>query len=996
MTVPGNLSSPLLATAADAAAAAANITKSLRFNSADSAYLARTPSSAGNRTVFTLSFWIKRTNLGSNYEILSAKVASGTEAEIYFNSSNNFVTWFRTSNTVIVNKVTTQVFRDTGAWQHFVVSSNGGTSFKIYHNGAEITDFSTDVGPSSTNTAINAAVAHNIGRWVGASNYLNGYLADIHFIDGSALDPTSFGAFDDNGVWQAAAYSGTFGTNGFHLLDFANESTIGHDSSGNNNDFTANNLSDGESPRWFFDGSAGTKITGTIGTALGSGDFTVEMFIEKTTTESQEALFSFGGSSGTFETDSGAKVRYQDGSTYGSAIAANDRTHIAWVRDNSKGYIYVDGTLVSPSSGISDTTNYTATAFAIGSRPDNGEPFTGYIDNLRVVVGTAVYTSNFTVPSTPLTAVTNTKLLTLTSPTLADTSGQSVSLTNSGVVDEAGPGKDVLFDVPTNGTQSDTGAGGEVSGCYATLNPLQAITNSPTNGNLDIAGSSTDTYTKSVSTIYIDPEDTTGYYCEFTVATTGTNPTGHIQLIPQLNVTNNGKGETGGVGLGMRGSGAGNRWYKLTDQSSSTDTGVSHANGQVIGVAVKNGKLYMSINNTWVLSGNPATESNPLYSSLSGLKGFLCGTTDGSWQCNWGQRPFSYPAPSGYRPVSSASLPTPTIADGSAYFDTALYTGNGSTQTVSGLNMSPDLVWMKTRSQANDHVLVDSVRGVGARLFPNDTIAENTQSTSLTSFNSDGFSLGSHSSVNQNNVTHVAWAWDAGSSTVSNTDGSITASVRANQTAGFSIVKYTGKSGGGSWGHGLSAAPDFILFKRYTSSQNWFTWFREADGTYLEFEGINDPRAAFSSRNNVTATSTTITLPNQAEYTNDTGSSYIAYCVSNINGYSQAGFYDGNGLSDGVFVNTKFAVRFLMIKQTNGSNGWFIWDTARDSLNPNTALFSANANNAEQSQANHAIDFLSNGFKARDSNGAFNSSSGEYAYLAFASNPFQANGGLAR
>ena len=152
--------------------------------------------------------------------------------------------------------------------------------------------------------------------------------------------------------------------------------------------------------------------------------------------------------------------------------------------------------------------------------------------------------------------------------------------------------------------------------CYATLNPLQAITNSPTNGNLDIGGSSTGTYTKSVSTIYIDPEDTTGYYCEFTVVTTGTNPGGHIQLIPQLNVTNNGKGETGGVGLGMRGSGAGNRWYQLTNQSSGSDTGVSHGAGQVIGVAVKNGKLYMAINNTWVLSGNPATESNPLYSSL--------------------------------------------------------------------------------------------------------------------------------------------------------------------------------------------------------------------------------------------------------------------------------------------------------------------------------------------------------------------------------------------
>jgi hypothetical protein len=574
-------------------------------------------------------------------------------------------------------------------------------------------------------------------------------------------------------------------------------------------------------------------------------------------------------------------------------------------------------------------------------------------------------------------------LLTLTSPTLADTSGQSVSLTNSGVVDEAGPGKDVLFDVPTNGDQSDTGAGGEVSGNYPTLSPIDNLDSGVTlsNGNLHAAVGSGTSSKNPRSTIYLNAGK---WYWEMTVSTKSTF------LMAGIATSSVGKSgaalnQTGGYGYGSGGN------YYAGSGSVSDSSPATFTTGDVIGVKwdADAGTLEFFKNNTsqGTISSIPSDYYSPAFTITSGSDAF---------DVNFGQRAFSYSAPTNHKPICTTLLPTPTIADGSAYFDTALYTGNGSTQTVSGLNMSPDLVWMKTRSQANDHVLVDSVRGVGARLFPNDTIAENTQSTSLTSFNSDGFSLGSHSSVNQNNVTHVAWAWDAGSSTVSNTDGSITASVRANQTAGFSIVKYTGKSGGGSWGHGLSAAPDFILFKRYTSSQNWFTWFREADGTYLEFEGINDPRAAFSSRNNVTATSTTITLPNQAEYTNDTSSSYIAYCVSNVNSYSQAGFYNGNGSTDGVFVNTNFAVRFLMIKQTNGSNGWFIWDTARDSLNPNTALFSANANNAEQSQANHAIDFLSNGFKARDSNGAFNSSSGEYAYLAFASNPFQANGGLAR
>ena len=249
----------------------------------------------------------------------------------------------------------------------------------------------------------------------------------------------------------------------------------------------------------------------------------------------------------------------------------------------------------------------------------------------------------------------------------------------------------------------------------------------------------------------------------------------------------------------------------------------------------------------------------------------------------------------------------------------------------------------------------------------------------------------------------VLWAWDGGSSTASNTDGTITASVRANQTAGFSIVKYTGQSGGGSWGHGLSAAPDFILFKRYTSAQNWFTFFREADGTYLEFEGINQDRAAFSSRNNVTATSTTITLPNQAEFTNDTSSSYIAYNVSSVAGFSAAGFYDANGSSDGPFIYTGFRVKWLMIKGTDYVSNWNIFDTSRDTDNPAILQLRANLNSAEQSNTsgNSAIliDLNSNGFKLRAGAGSandVNQSSQQYAYLAFAENPFQANGGLAR
>jgi hypothetical protein len=565
-----------------------------------------------------------------------------------------------------------------------------------------------------------------------------------------------------------------------------------------------------------------------------------------------------------------------------------------------------------------------------------------------------------------------------------------------------------MFDVPTNGTQSDTGAGGEVSANYATLNPLQAITNSPTNGNLEIGGTSTGTYSKSVSTIHIDPEDTTGYYCEFTVVATGSNAAGHIQLIPQVNVTNSGKGESGGVGLGMRGSSQGNRWYKLTDQASGSDTGVSHAANQVIGVAVKNGKLYMAINNTWVLSGNPATESSPLYSSLSGLKGFLVGTLDGSWKCNWGQRAFTYSPPTGYRPVSSASLPTPTIADPSDYFDILLWTGNNATsRTFTGLDFAPDFIWHSARSIAWGGGLVDAVRGVGSggpTLRPFNSSAEETVNnfSVVSALTSDGFTVtkGSHGSypsayLNQNNETYVAWAWDAGSSTVTNSDGNDSSNVRVNQTAGISIVGFTPTGTNRAIGHGLNVVPSMVIY-RNRSGYHWRVYHASIGTSKSLFLNLNEKALVDNDR--VTAiTSSTFTVGSVAA--ND---SHIAYCFTSIPGFSLISSYEGNGSADGPFVYCGFRPRWIMMKNADTAGTYYDWriiDADRHTYNhggnqdiPPT-LF-ANASDQERDWDN--VDILSNGFKIKDSSVSLNETNATQVFIAFAENPFQANGGLAR
>ena len=985
MTVPGNLSSPLLATAAaDGAAAAAGPIKSLRFNSGDSARLTRTAGTPSASGTWTASVWVKRSKLGSESAILGGRKDSDA-TQIYFKTDNT-LRWYEGG----ADMSTDHVFRDVSAWSHFVFVKNGTTSCKIYHNGIEIKENTSSVPSTSKfNTSGAELFIGAIGLLPSGITYHgDNLLADFYFIDGLALDESSFGAFDSNGVWQAAAYSGTYGTNGFHLLDFANESGIGDDSSGNDNDFTVNNISDGESPRWFFDGSAGTKITGTIGTALGSGDFTVEMFIEKTTTNHQEALFSFGGSSCTFETDSASKVRYQSGSTYGSTIGTNTRTHLAWVRDNGKGYIYVDGTLVSPSSGITDTNNYTDTAFAIGSRPDNGEPFEGYMDNLRVVVGTAVYTSNFSVPSTPLTAVTNTKLLTLTSPTLEDTSGQSVSLTNNGVVDEAGPDKDILFDVPTNGTQSDTGAGGEVSGNYATWNPLSSSGVTLSNGNLDATNSNSATKIAS-STIV----PTAKCYWEVTIETPRTGAIGGIHGV---NAQGGRPDQSGGAGIYLAGSGSGGGTYV---NGTKTAADYSASAGDIIGFAFDPATRGLIITRNGSSVGTLTAPDTDNLQPVSALNQSV------DINVNFGQRAFAYSAPSGYKALCTTNLPTPTIADGSDHFDVLTWTGDGSgSRSFTGLSFQPDFTWVKIRSQAYTHTLFDSVRGAGSNKELSTDVRKlegyaNTAAYGyLSSFNTNGFSSTEGTSdndyFNKTGNTYVAWNWKGASSTASNTDGTITTSIRANQTAGFSIINFEGTGANSSIGHGLNAVPELVIVKDRESETGWPVW--GPGFAANEWVALNNTNAkSTTDGSNYFPSAPTSSVVNLGPWTSPDEKDLIAYCFAPVAGYSAFGSYTGNGNADGPFVYTGFRPKFILQKSSSQVTNWFIYDTERDVANVTNIVIRANSPNSEGTTSN-TFDILSNGFKSRSTGSSSNVSGETYIWAAFASHPFQANGGLAR
>lgn len=360
---------------------------------------------------------------------------------------------------------------------------------------------------------------------------------------------------------------------------------------------------------------------------------------------------------------------------------------------------------------------------------------------------------------------------------------------------------------------------------------------------------------------------------------------------------------------------------------------------------------------------------------------------------NFGQRPFAYTPPTGFKSLNTYNLPTPTIGStastlASKNFDVTTYTGNGSTQSiVNSGGFQPDFVWMKARSNAYNNLLHDSVRGVTKLLISNSTNAEETITDGITSFNSNGFSLGNNGSYNQNSATYVGWQWKANGSAVTNTAGSITSQVSANASAGFSVVTYTGTGSAATVGHGLGVAPKCIIVKQRGGASNWNMYHASLGNTgcmTLNTTGAFDVNSG--KWNNTTPTSTVFTLGIDGTVNNN-GSTYVAYCFSEVAGYSKFGSYTGNGSANGPFVATGFKPKFIMVKCTNDISHWTIVDRASNPYN-----VAVNSLYADTSASENAtimdVDFLSNGFKLRGVlANECNVSGYTYVYMAFAEVP---------
>jgi len=558
-----------------------------------------------------------------------------------------------------------------------------------------------------------------------------------------------------------------------------------------------------------------------------------------------------------------------------------------------------------------------------------------------------------------------------------DYSGNGNNWTPNIISVTAGVTYDSMLDTPTPFAD-----GGNGRGNYAVLNPLDKFTSlpAPTNGNLSQANGGAAWYnirsTMGVASGKWYAEVTQSGSNLFAGVMSGSsarNFTSYTDASGLYAFFNNGGGTTG---------------YKYANGTSGSSFTI--ADNDVIGLAydydAQTLAIYRNGNLQDTVTSIPKTETM-----------FFCASfaqTTGSTVWNFGQRPFSYTPPTGFKALNTQNLPIPTITNGANHFAATTYTGTGSALSVSNAvnskSFQPDWVWIKGRSVNYSHALFDVNRGVRNVLLSNSTNAETleTAGTSMTAFDSGGFSLGTNggtASTNVNGSTFVAWQWKAGGTAVTNTNGTISSQVSANPTAGFSIVTYTANNtAGATIGHGLGVAPSFIIVKSRSAVNSWNSYHISLGNT-KGFD-LNSTSAASTSSNYWNNTSPTSSLFSVAAYTNNLTGTYVAYCFAPVAGYSAFGSYTGNGSTDGPFVFLGFRPRFVLFRSTSARN-WVIRDTARDTFNTSTK--DQYPDSAAVDGAGDAIDLLSNGFKLRATGATFNGSGEIYTYSAFAENPFK-------
>jgi len=875
---------------------------------------------------WTIEFWMYTANVSTRQDILDRRAtATVTGWMLWMNGTAARLAFYTSFGWPFITS-NTDIIANT--WTHVAVVRNGN-SFKMYQNGVEVASGTNASAMPDDNTYL------RIGTSVENANYYNGYIQDLR-------------------ITKYARYTGTFTppvrTFAHNVLD------IGH-------------------KQW-------TPVNFSV--ASGAGN---DSLVDTPTPYGIDAPVA--GSYATFDATS-SSVTLSNGNLTLTGVAGAGYNKANTTTAVSSGKWYFEATLVSAgtdtsigiSQGNSSSTYPGQEATSYAYVLEKGQKFNGNspaayaaslaagdvfmcafdLDNNKLFFGK---NGTWFASSNPATGAN--PAFTLTAGTYRAVGrpyGTNTATFNFGASTFA-------YTPPTGfaGLQ-DFVSGGVVRGNYATLNPINNSGGTFTNGNLDWTTPATD---QRMALSSMSVSGISKWYCEFTMG----SKTGSYWSVGIF-----GNSTAWNPRLQYRSDGA--RWVDSTQQAGNWS---SFTQNDIIGIA------FDGPTGTATFYKNGVSQGTMTVTDLTVLQYFAC-TSDGSggtmnYTVNFGQRPFNYTAPSGFKALCTQNLSTPSIVKSNTAFDALVWSGDGVNNRKLTTNFSPDLFWVKARNSAAYHSINDSVRGANAILQTNTTSAEQVNSNGyVTTFAADGVNITNGSDINASGTNYVGWAWDAGTTTVTNTAGTISAQVRANPTTGFSIVSYTGVVGGNSVGHGLGVAPKFIIVKGRTTSA-WIVYTQMTGVNaylYLHTSGASVSDAGIWSGTGSGVTSSTFGVRGASD-NGLTGVNLIAYCFAEVPGFSAFGSYTGNGSTDGPFVYTGFRPAWIMIKRSDNTENWNLYDTKRNSYNVADSELYPNLSNSEGTYADR--DFLSNGFKIRNTNIGRNASGSTYIYAAFAENPFK-------
>tara|TARA_R100001594_G_scaffold12264_1_gene27402 strand:+ start:7984 stop:11049 length:3066 start_codon:yes stop_codon:yes gene_type:complete len=996
-----------------------NVKYSCIFNDDDTAYLTRTQDTGDSKRIATFSWWMKRCTFGSEQAVIAAAPSGRFFAR--FTTADKLA--LRLTNGTDENEETTIIrFRDATAWYHCVwridvTQSTSTDRSRFYVNGSEVALDNSDPPAQNTDVVgLGDGTTQRIGMLAHASaSKYDGYLAEFIYVDNQSLDASSFGELSSNGIWVPKEYEGAYGTNGFHI-PFSNPSSVGADTSGNGNNFTAVSLG--------FNNVVADSITNDA-----TGEVLLYPALNPLTKNSSVNLtnenLTHTGTNGSIDTNT--KVNHP--------LPATGKFYFEFVAGSSSGVYLgvVVGSCANNESGNGANKGFLyyqangklyANPITAGSGDAYGDTWT-----TNDVIGVAIDMTNggdlwFSKNGTWQSSATAGEIAAGTTTNAAVTN-MPTNTTNSRTYDDSGlyvaigdssaSGTGTLRFAETSWTGTAPTGFGELTTTVTGIgnrpvfnaNIAQSARNTNTlaNGNLHWGGGGGDGIAGTHSF------GTSGkWYWE---QTAGDDDSYVLHGIISKSVYNsNDMAEnTGASGFDTIGGDGeafawyrGNKWEKTTIVSSYGTATSSASDVVMLALDIDNNKIWYGVNGTWIASGDPAAGSNASSTITSGIEWYpYAGSFTGDPVVNFGQKAFAYPIPTGFSALSTASMATPAIKKPTSYFDVVTYAGTGSELAISSLSFQPDFVWIKNRDQTDSHMLYDVCRGATKEIHSDTNDVETTTAQTLKSFDSAGFTLGTDVQVNTNTEDYVAWCWKAGGSPSSNGDGSITTSVSVNTDAGFSIGTYTADGGNDTLGHGLSAAPEFVLVKKRASGVGgWRVYHAEmalggygttdAHTDYMELHTDAIPADDATIWNDTAPTSSVISIGSDQNVSPNT---YVFYAWHSVAGFSKFGSYNGNGAADGPHVYLGFEPALVIVKKAeHATNNWNMLDHKRHPFNDGDAPYiyaDTNAAETNPGDSSQDVDILANGFKIRNSNAGYNTSTRKYIYAAWAKSPFALN-----